>query len=134
MDCSGLEPVEFGYERQDGSGKSKYRRPWLGIYADMQRRYNEAYSAAQRESYEKYMAVMTCEHCGGKRLKPEALAVTVGGKNIYELSSLSVGDSITFFEKLKLTATEKTIAHQILKEITSRLQFMKNVGLDDITL
>ena len=134
MDGSGLEPIEFVYERQDGSGKSKYRRPWLGIYTDMDRRYNESYSAAQRESYEKYMAVTTCEHCGGKRLKPEALAVTVGGKNIYELSSLSVGDSITFFEKLKLTATEKTIAHQILKEITSRLQFMKNVGLDYITL
>ncbi|EPF47384.1 UvrABC system protein A [Treponema vincentii F0403] len=134
MEGSGAEPIEFVYERQDGTGKSKYRRPWLGIYTDMQRRYNEAFSAAQRENFEKYMAVTTCEHCGGKRLKPEALAVTVGGKNIYELSSLSVGDSITFFEKLKLTATEKTIAHQILKEITSRLQFMKNVGLDYITL
>ena len=134
MEGSGVEPIDFVYERQDGSGKSKYRRPWLGIYSDMQRRYNEAFSASQRENFEKYMAVTTCGHCGGRRLKPEALAVTIGGKNIYELSSLSVGDSLTFFEKLKLTDTEKTIAHQILKEITSRLQFMKNVGLDYITL
>ena len=134
MEGTGVEPIDFVYERQDGSGKSKYRRPWLGIYSDMQRRYNEAYSAAQRETYEKYMAVTTCGHCGGRRLKPEALAVTIGGKNIHELSSLSVGDSLAFFETLQLTETEKTIAHQILKEITSRLQFMKNVGLDYITL
>ncbi|MEL3907036.1 MAG: excinuclease ABC subunit UvrA [Treponema sp.] len=134
MEGSGIEPIEFVYERQDGTGKSKYRKPWLGIYSDMQRRYNETYSAAQREAFERYMAVNTCEHCGGKRLKPEALAVTVGKKNIHELSSLSVGDSLDFFERLKLTETEKTIGQQILKEITSRLRFMKNVGLDYVTL
>lgn len=134
MDGSGIEPIEFVYERQDGSGKSKYRRPWLGVYADMQRRHNEAYSLAQRESYEKYMSVTTCTHCAGRRLKSEALAVTVGGKNIYELSSLSVGESILFFENLTLSSEERTIAQQILKEIKSRLEFMKNVGLDYITL
>ncbi|MGP1577213.1 MAG: excinuclease ABC subunit UvrA [Treponema sp.] len=134
MNGTGTEPIEFVYERQDGTGKSKYRKPWIGIFSDMQRRYNETYSNAQKESLEKYMAIQTCDFCGGKRLKPEALAVTVGGKNIYELSSLSVGDSLDFFEQLTITDTEEKIARQILKEITSRLRFMKNVGLDYITL
>ncbi|MGP1594182.1 MAG: excinuclease ABC subunit UvrA [Treponema sp.] len=131
---TGSDPIEFEYERQDGTGKSKYRKPWIGIFADMQRRYNETYSNAQKEALEKYMAVQTCDFCTGKRLKPEALAVTVGGKNIHELSSLSVGDSLDFFEQLTITPTEEKIAYQILKEITSRLRFMKNVGLDYITL
>ena len=134
MEGTDGEPIEFVYERQDGTGRSKYRKPWLGIFADMQRRYTETYSHAQREAFEKYMAVRTCGACAGKRLKPEALAVTVGGKNIYALSALSVKDTLTFFEQLQVTPTEEKIAHQILKEIKARLQFMQNVGLDYITL
>ncbi|MDR1803380.1 MAG: excinuclease ABC subunit UvrA, partial [Treponema sp.] len=75
-----------------------------------------------------------CEECGGKRLKPEVLAVTVGGRNIWELTSLSVTDSLKFFETVRLNETERTIARQILKEINARLGFMQNVGLDYLTL
>ncbi|CEM61817.1 excinuclease ABC subunit UvrA [Treponema phagedenis] len=131
---TGSEPIHFTYEREDGSRKASYNRPWLGVFSEMQRKYNEAYSNAQRESYERYMSVSQCEACKGRRLKPEALAVTVGGKNIYELTLLSVSDSIEFFKNLKISETEQVIAQQILKEITSRLDFMQNVGLDYLTL
>ncbi|MEL3913306.1 excinuclease ABC subunit UvrA [Treponema pedis] len=126
--------IHFSYTSKHTGGEHSYNREWIGIMADINRRYNESYSASIREYYEKFMSIKPCKTCGGKRLKPEALAVTVGGKNIYELTCLSVGDSIKFFENLKLTETEEHIAKQILKEITSRLSFMKNVGLDYLTL
>ena len=131
---SGDVKIQFSYTAKSGAGKYSYNRPWPGIMADMNRKYNESYSASVREYYEKFMSVKPCKTCGGKRLKPEVLAVTVGGKNIHDLTCFSVGDSIKFFENLKLTDTEKHIAAQILKEITSRLSFMKNVGLDYLTL
>jgi excinuclease ABC subunit A len=80
------------------------------------------------------MSQKPCEDCGGKRLKPEVLAVTVAGKNIWELSELSVTDSLNFFQTVKFSKNENKIAHQILKEINARLGFMKNVGLDYLSL
>ena len=80
------------------------------------------------------MSHKVCTCCGGKRLKKEALGVTVGGKNIFELCELSVAESLAFFDALKLTETEAKIAEQILKEIRSRLGFLKNVGLQYLTL
>jgi excinuclease ABC subunit A len=100
----------------------------------MRRRYNESFSQAQREGMERFMAHRPCEACGGKRLKTEALGVTVGGKNIHDLCCMSVDESVEFFDKLTLTDTEKQIAKQIEKEINSRLRFLKNVGLDYLTL
>ncbi|MGN0728481.1 excinuclease ABC subunit UvrA [Treponema sp.] len=126
--------IKWVYKKQSGEGTSTYNRPWPGILGDMRRRYNEAWGENARESLEKYMSHKECASCGGKRLRPEALGVTVGGKNIWSLTELSVADSIEFFEKLSLSETEKKISAQILKEIQSRLAFLKNVGLEYLTL
>lgn len=128
------ESIKYKYIRADGSGQSTYNQPWDGMYSDLKRRYNETYSDAQRLNLEKYMAHRVCESCKGRRLNPQALAVLVNGKNIYEISELSVLDSIRFFDTIKLTETEKQIASQIEKEIKNRLSFLKNVGLDYLTL
>lgn len=128
------EEINFNYERSDGSGSSRFNRSWEGVIPLLRRRQQESFSQGMREYYNKYKTATLCPACKGKRLRPEALAVRVGGKTIHELTSLSVADSISFFDKLKLTETEKQIASQILKEITSRLQFMQNVGLDYLTL
>ena len=128
------DSIQFIYEKQDGSGYSSYDQRWPGLYADLRRRYRESYSEAQRSSLEKLMAHRECQSCKGRRLKPEALAVTVGGKNIHDLCLLSVSDSLDFFNALTLTETEKQIAAQIEKEIKNRLTFLKNVGLDYLTL
>ena len=128
------DPIKFVYHKQTGEGHSVYNQKWIGIFADLKRRYNETYSNAQRENLEKFMSHKVCLLCGGKRLKKEALAITVGGKNIYDLTKLSVGESIDFFNNLVLTESEEMIAKQIRKEIQDRLGFMKNVGLDYLTL
>lgn len=128
------DPIKFVYYKQSGEGHSVYNQKWIGIFADLKRRYNETYSNAQRENLEKFMSHKVCLLCGGKRLKKEALAITVGGKNIYDLTKLSVGESIDFFNNLVLTESEEMIAKQIRKEIQDRLGFMKNVGLDYLTL
>ncbi|MBO5607738.1 MAG: excinuclease ABC subunit UvrA [Treponema sp.] len=126
--------MRWVYHKQSGEGQSTYNRPWIGIMADMRRRYAEAWGESGREAMEKYMSHKECAGCHGKRLRAEALCVTVGGKNIWDLTGLSVLDTIGFFEKLSLTETEKKIAAQILKEIKNRLSFLKNVGLEYLTL
>lgn len=122
------------YYKQSGTGMSEYNEPWKGVFADMNRRYIEAWGDNMKQSLEKYMSHKECSCCHGKKLRPEALGVTVGKKNIIELCELSVLDSIEFFKNLKLTKTQKEIASQVLKEINSRLNFLKNVGLDYLTL
>ena len=131
---TGDEALDFVYRNRERTGQFNYHQPWPGVMADMRRRYNETYSESQKEFYEKFMSTLECELCHGKRLKKEALAVTVGCVRIFDLSSLSVGDTIDFFDKLSLTETEQEIARQILKEIIARLNFMKNVGLDYLSL
>lgn len=127
--------IRWVYRKQSGEGMSEYNRPWIGILQEMRRRHNEAWSEAQRvKMEERFMSVSECTGCHGSRLRPEALGVTVGGKNIMELCALSVADSIGFFENLSLTETEEAIAHQVLKEIRARLSFLNNVGLDYLTL
>ena len=128
------ENINFIYEKKDGSGYFSYDQRWIGIYADLRRRYKETFSDAQKQSLEKLMAKRDCDDCKGRRLKPEALAVRVADKNIFELCQMSVGESVEFFRTLKLTETEQKIAEQILKEIKNRLQFLFNVGLDYLTL
>ncbi|HNY22865.1 MAG TPA: excinuclease ABC subunit UvrA, partial [Treponemataceae bacterium] len=134
LNGSGEDSIDFVYENREGTGHFKYHQPWPGVIADMKRRYNETFSDNQKENYERFMSNHDCDICHGKRLKPEALGVTVGNKNIHELSSLSVTESIAFFDSVKFTETEMQIANQILKEIRARLSFMKNVGLDYLTL
>jgi excinuclease ABC subunit A len=128
------EPVQIKYENREGTGKFEYQSRFPGILADLKRRYLETQSEGIKQWLERFMTERPCEACGGKRLRPEALAVTVGGKGIHELSSLSIEESLAFFEGLKLSDTESQIAAQIRKEITSRLSFMKNVGLEYLSL
>jgi excinuclease ABC subunit A len=128
------DAIKVRYENRDKTGKFEYNSRFPGVLEDLRRRYFETQSPGIKEWLEKFMSQKPCEDCGGKRLRPEALGVTVGGKNIWELSSLSVSDSIGFFESVKLSKNEKKIAYQILKEINARLGFMRNVGLDYLSL
>ena len=105
-----------------------------GVIPNLERRFRETESEYIKTEINKYMSILPCPVCYGKRLKPEVLAVTIGGKNIMEVTELSVKDAKDFFTGLKLTATEKLISHQALKEIIARLSFMHNVGLDYLTL
>ena len=128
------EDVKICHENREGTGRFEYNSKFPGVLEDLKRRYLETHSQGIKDWLEKYMSHKSCEDCGGKRLKPEVLGVTVAGKNIWELSSLSVADSLVFFENLKFNENETKIARQILKEIKSRLGFMQNVGLDYLSL
>ncbi|MDR2193794.1 MAG: excinuclease ABC subunit UvrA [Treponema sp.] len=128
------EKIGLQYENRDKTGYFEYKSIFPGILVDLKRRYMETNSENVKEWLERFMSQKHCDDCKGMRLKPEVLSVTVGGKDIWALTSLSVADSIVFFEHLKLTRTEKKIGAQILKEINARLGFMKNVGLDYLSL
>jgi excinuclease ABC subunit A len=132
------DPVRFKYENRDGTNSTSYKAEFPGILEELRRRYLETQSPGIKEWLEKFMSQKPCEACGGRRLRPESLGVTVGrgagALNIHQLSSLSVNDSLAFFRNLELGKAEKEIAVQILKEINARLGFMKNVGLDYLTL
>lgn len=111
-----------------------YEYKFDGLINIMRKRYNETSSAFMRQEYESLMTNTTCPACNGQRLKKELLAVTVGGKNIYEVSSIPICDMNKFFEALQLTANQEKIAQPILKEIMARVLFLQNVGLDYLTL
>ncbi len=128
------EKIGFKYTSRDGRGKWEFESGYRGVLNELKRRYLESSSEDVKQWLEGFMAQKECEACGGRRLKPEVLAVTVGGKNIHEVASLSVLDSISFFSTLELSTTQRAIARQILKELASRLFFMKNVGLSYLTL
>ncbi|MDR2552020.1 MAG: excinuclease ABC subunit UvrA [Treponema sp.] len=128
------DAIKVRYENREGTGRFEYNSPFPGVLEDLKRRYLETQSSGVKEWLEKFMSQKPCDDCGGRRLKQEALGVTVGGLNIWELSGLSVTDSLQFFENLKMSRNEKKIAQQILKEINARLGFMQNVGLDYLSL
>ncbi len=115
-------------------GKSEYYTDFEGLVNNLQRRYRETTSDWARSEIEGYMTNHRCSSCDGRRLKPQILAVTIGGLNIIELCDLSVGQQIAFFEQLQLTEREEKIGNQIIKEIICRLQFLKDVGLGYLTL
>ncbi|SNX54614.1 excinuclease ABC subunit UvrA [Thermoanaerobacterium sp. RBIITD] len=117
-----------------GKDKSGKRHGFEGIVNNLERRYNSTNSSFMRDEIEKYMRPITCPDCHGARLKPEVLAVTVGGKSINKVTDFSVIELLKFIDELKLTQREEFIAHQILKEIKARLNFLKDVGLDYLTL
>ncbi len=128
------DAIRIKYENNEGTGKFEYESRWIGILADLRRRYMQTQSEGIKTWLERFMTEKVCESCGGKRLKPEVLAVTIGGVNIHDLSAMSVEESVAFFERLELGDTQRQIAKQILKEIVARLSFMKNVGLEYLTL
>ncbi len=127
------EIVDFEYENMFGEVRTHHVY-FEGVMNILQRRYKETTSDEMRESYEQYMTETPCPACNGSRLKPETLAVTIGGMNIHQVTSLSVSDSLAFFDKLNLSDKEKKIAAQVLKEIKARLGFLSHVGLDYLTL
>ncbi len=112
----------------------EYETKFEGVLNQLERRYRETDSEYLREEYEQYMRTLPCPTCRGARLKPESLSVRVGGRNIAELTSLTVRQALDFFNVLTLTERERLIAAQILKEIKARLGFLVNVGLDYLTL
>ncbi|MDO4530759.1 MAG: excinuclease ABC subunit UvrA, partial [Bacillota bacterium] len=114
-------------------GTGTYDYDFEGIINNLQRRYNET-SESMRAEYEEFMTNIQCPDCGGKRLRPEILAITVGGKNISEVTELSVGKMQEFFEALQLTERENMIAERIMKEIHARIGFLMDVGLEYLTL
>ncbi|MGN1305153.1 MAG: excinuclease ABC subunit UvrA [Oscillospiraceae bacterium] len=120
--------------RSNMYGGGTYYQPFEGIVNNLQRRYNETSSEYSRSEIEDCMSEVLCPDCHGNRLKPESLAVTVGGKNISELTDMSVSECVDFFSKLQLTETQQLIGERIIKEINSRLGFLKSVGLEYLTL
>jgi len=127
------EPVRFPYTNRAGRTRI-FEAVYRGVVPSLERHLHEEQSEASYEELRQYMSTRPCPACRGKRLRPESLAITVGGKNIIEVTELSVKEAYRFFNKLKLTEREELIAHQILKEIKSRLRFMIDVGLDYLTL
>jgi len=130
---SGGEEIVFTLER-GAEDRFRFKRRFEGAVQNLERRYRETKSAAIREEIERFMARQSCPACKGRRLKPEALAVSFGGKSIAACTALSVRDAIEAFRKVDLTPTEQTIAERVLKEIRERLQFLADVGLGYLTL
>ena len=129
---TGDEKIDFKYE--GSTGTRSFTAPFEGLINTLERRYKETSSNGMREFYEHYMTTSHCPECDGARLGKAALAVTVGGKNIYELTSMSVVEIKEFLSKIKLTEKEKIVAEQIFKELNARLGFLIDVGLDYLTL
>ena len=124
--------IRVAYERPNGSGS--FNVPFEGVITNLERRYRETSSDAMKNTFEEYMANVPCPECGGKRLRREALSVTVGGLSIQDLAAMTVRRALAFVEGLQLTPKEELIARQLRKEITARLNFLVNVGLDYLTL
>jgi excinuclease ABC subunit A len=131
---SGGDPVHMTYD--DGLRKYSTDRPFEGVVPNMERRYRETDSAWVREELGRYQNAKTCEVCEGARLKPEALAVKIAHRSISEAAALSISEAVGWFAGINetLTPSQRAIAERILKEINERLGFLKNVGLDYLTL
>ncbi len=130
----GTNGEELFLHRTTANGKKEgYRGPFEGVIPNLQRRFRDGGEWAKDE-ISAVMSDVSCPVCHGKRLKPEVLAVTVGGKNIIQLTELSVVEVLSFFDQLKLTDREHFIAERIIKEIKERLGFLQNVGLEYLTL
>ena len=129
---TGGEKLELHYDQPRGKGV--LYQPFEGVANNLERRYQETQSDASKREIEEFMSQCPCPACQGRRLKPEALAVTVGGLSIWRATELPVDEELAFFNGLTLTETQQLIAAQILKEIRSRLGFLQSVGLSYLTL
>lgn len=130
---SGTEKIRFYFENDFGVAREQFIQ-FEGVLANLERRFRETTSDYVREQMEKYMAEHHCSSCHGYRLKPETLAVKVGGLHIGEVTAFSIIEANNFFRQLQLSEKERQIAHLILREIDERLGFLVNVGLDYLTL
>lgn len=126
--------VKYLYENEERGVHLEYEGSFEGVITNLERRYRETKSEYIQEDMEQYMDMNPCPYCKGDRLKPESLAVTVGGRNIAEATKMSVEQAQKFFNELQLGEREQIIAEKILKEIKSRLNFLMNVGLNYITM
>ncbi len=129
---TGDEKLELHRSSEYGSGT--YYAPFEGVINNLQRRYENTKSDYARAEYESYMHESACPDCKGARLKPEYLAVTVGGKNIKELCDMSIGETLVFINNLTFNTMQQMIAEPILKEIKERLNFLSSVGLDYLSM
>jgi len=125
--------IKVKYLTRDGR-ETHWFIHWEGAVSEVMRKHRESESDVVRTKMERFMAVIPCKTCGGARLKPEMLAVTVGDKNIFEVTSMAAKDSLAFFKNLELSERDLTIAARINKEIIERLNFLVDVGLDYLTL
>lgn len=130
---TGDEKLQYVYTNRNGDTQNR-NHTFEGIINNLERRYRETGSEWIKEKMEKYMRITQCPVCKGNKLKPELLAVTVGGKNIMEFCDMSVAEAIEFVSDLNLSETHMKIAEEIIKEIKGRLTFLANVGLDYLTL
>ncbi len=124
--------VKVHYKGQRGEGV--YDVAFEGLIRNMERRYRETGSDTMKQEYESFMQITPCKDCGGQRLKKEALAVTVSGKNIHEVTTMSIRNLYDFLQNMKLTAQQQLIGEQVLKEIRARVGFLMDVGLEYLTL
>ena len=131
---TGGEKVEVHYTSRTTGSRGVYPIAFEGIMKDTARRYREVSSDFMKAEYEEFMRISPCDECGGKRLKKESLAVTVGGKNIHDVSDMTIRDEQEFFQGLELISMQNEIAAPILKEVNSRLGFLLDVGLEYLTL
>lgn len=129
---SGEEEIEFVYKKD--RNRYTFYEVFEGVLPNLERRHRETGSSDVREELEKYMNAQPCPECKGSRLKREALFVKVGKRSVHDIVKMSIKDALKFFTALKLDSTRQEIARRILKEITERLGFLSNVGLDYITL
>ena len=129
---TGDEEIDFEYS--SATGVRKFTSPFEGVIPTLDRRYRETKSDGMRSFYEMYMSSSHCDVCDGARLKPEVLAVTIGDKNIKQLTDMPINKAKKFLNNLKLNKTQAMISELILKEIDSRLQFLMDVGLEYLTL
>jgi len=130
----GDEGLKLNLRWENDGETFEYKKHYEGIIPNLQRRYRSNISDNQRVKMEQYMVNMPCNSCKGTRLKPEPLAITLNGKNIHQLTCLSITQAEHFFEQMKFSETEKVIAEQALKEIKSRLTFLNSVGVGYLTL
>lgn len=129
---TGDEEIDFEYASY--AGVRRFTAPFEGVIPTLERRHNETKSQGMRDFYEMYMSNMHCDECNGARLKKEILCIKVGGKNINELTDMSIRHIQEFLRNLELTDSQKMIAEMILKEVDARLQFLIDVGLEYLTL
>ncbi len=126
--------VEVNVEYTGQRGHGVYPIAFEGLIKNVEKRYRETFSETAKAEYEQYMRILPCKTCKGKRLKKEALAVTVGDKNIFDATDTSIANFNMFMEELKLSPTKQAIGMQIIKEIRNRVNFLIDVGLDYLSL
>ena len=131
---TGDRHIKYTYVSRTSGNETKRDHPFEGLLNNLERRYRETSSDFMKDKMQKYMVTKSCPDCEGKRLKPEVLAVTVGGKNIADVSDMSIMEAYEFINSLELTEKEEIIGRQIIREIKERLKFLINVGLEYLTL